>query len=724
MKRLVATIVILILTCFLLAGCDIVDSAIDGVNSSKHDINNAIIGLFSHTHNYAENIVTPTCENQGYTTFTCECGDIYVGNYVSALGHTEVVDAAVPATCTITGLTKGKHCSRCNEVIVAQQTVAMVDHDYVNYICMDCGSTGYSQGLKYTLGYDGDYYIVTGIGTYKGRNLSIPAEHNGLPVKGIASNAFEDQTQLVSITIPETIIDFGSYTFNGCTNVTTLYYNAIHANPMGDSGSSYKVFGGLGHDTAGVTVYIGPNVEKIPARMLSIFMSGINVESNNITSIVFDEHSKCTEIGLGAFDECALLVEISLPNSVTSIGDWAFYGCSSLANVTIPDGVTSIGDRAFYGCSSLANVTIPDCVISIGEYAFRGCTSLVSVIIGNGVTSIGNSAFSGCTSLTGVTIPDSVTSIGSSPFRDCTSLTSIDVDSDNAYYKSIDGNLYTKDGKEFVQYANGKTDTTFMIPDGVTSIGEDAFSGCKNLTNVTIPDSITSIGDWAFYNCSNLASITIPDSVTSIGYYAFYDCSSLTTIYYAGTSSDWNEIKINKNGNSYLIGATRYYYSETMPTEEGNFWLWVDGVPVSWDVYNDLGYSVGLEYTSNGDGTCYVSGIGTCTDTDIVIPTVSPDGETVIGIGNSAFYDCSSLTSVTIPDGVTYIGRSAFYFCTSLESIIIPDSVTNIGRYALYIHPNFPTINYRGTEAQWKEIEMDVADTIGDCTVVYNYTGE
>ena len=624
MKRLVATIVILILTCFLLAGCDVVDSAIDGVNASKHNINNAIIGLFSHTHNYAENIVTPTCENLGYTTFTCECGDIYVGNYVSALGHSEVIDAAVPATCTTTGLTEGKHCARCNEVIVAQQTVE-VSHDYVNYICRACGATAYSKGLEYISKGDGTCYVF-GIGTCTDTDIVIPpVSPDGETVVEIGSNAFAETYRITSITIPDGVTTIGENAFYGCPDLTSV---------------------------------------TIP---------------DTVTSI-------CG----GAFWNCKLLTDITIPDSVTSLAGGVFAGCSSLTSMTIPDGVTFIGGYTFYACSNLSSVSIGKGVGYIDYAAFLDCYRLTSITIPGSVTSIGDVAFSGCSSLSSVTIPDSVTSIGASAFSSCTSLANV------------------------------------TIPDGVTSIGNYTFYGCTSLANITIPSRVTSIYSYAFSDCSSLTSVTIPDSVTSIGEWAFSDCSSLTTIYYAGTLNDWNEIEINndENGNSYLIGATRYYYSETMPTEEGNFWLWVDGVPVSWDVYNDPGYSVGLEYTSNGDGTCYVSGIGTCTDTDIVIPAVSPNGETVIGIGNSAFYDCSSLTSVTIPDGVTSIGRSAFYFCTSLESIIIPDSVTQIGRYALYIHPNFPTINYRGTEAQWKAIEMDVLDTIGDSTVVYNYTGE
>ena len=347
---------------------------------------------------------------------------------------------------------------------------------------------------------------------------------------------------------------------------------------------------------------------------------------------------------------------------VTSIGYDAFRNCDTLTSITIPDSVTSICDYAFYNCNSLTSITIPDCVTNIGYEAFFFCYSLTSITFGENsqLTSIGSYAFANCARLTSITIPDSVTSISDWAFYGCGRLTSITVDENNQYYKDIDGNLYTKDGKTLIQYAIGKKDTSFTIPSGVTSIGSEAF-----------------------YSCDSLTSITIPDSVTNIGSYVFYHCDSLTSVYYTGTASEWGNISIAAFNTS-LTNATRYYYSENQPTVTGNFWHYVNGEIEIWPEYVAPTYSEGLEFALNSDKSAYsVSGIGTCTDSDIVIPSTY-SGLPVTSIGDNAFYDCDSLTSITFGKNshLKSIGSYAFNNCDSLTSITIPDSVTSIGFYA------------------------------------------
>ncbi len=273
---------------------------------------------------------------------------------------------------------------------------------------------------------------------------------------------------------------------------------------------------------------------------------------------------------------------------------------------TDPTPTPGILDKLTYEIEN-GKVTITDCdtslsgdivlpskiegkpVTSIGENAFGFCSSLTSITIPDSVTSIGKVAFGWCSSLTSITIPDGVTSIGYGAFDRCKKLTQINVDKANTSYSSVNGVLFNKEKTELIRYPEGKTDTSYAIPNSVTRIGSSAFYDCSSLTSITIPNSVTSIGDDAFYDCSSLTSITIPDSVTSIGwdtfsgcssltsitipnsvtsigYYAFRNCSSLKDVYYSGTQEQWKKISISNDGNYSLTSATIHYGSSAPAT--------------------------------------------------------------------------------------------------------------------------------------------------------------
>ena len=270
---------------------------------------------------------------------------------------------------------------------------------------------------------------------------------------------------------------------------------------------------------------------------------------------------------------------------------------------------------------------------SYGNVPWNGLVDKINcVVIRNGVTSISYGAFMGCTGLTSVTIPDSVTSIGDNAFRNCTGLTSVTIP-----------DSVTAMGTSAFEGCTGLTSIT--IPDSVTWIGGGTFYGCTGLTSVTIPDSVTNIDDRAFSGCTGLTSITIPDSVTNIGISAFNGCTGLTSV----TIPD----SVASIDSSAFAGCT------------GLTSITVSGGNKKFDSRNNCNGII--ETASN-------TLIYGCKNTDI------PDS--VTSIGNSAFYGCTGLTSITIPDSVTDIGANAFRDCTGLTSITIPDSVTDIGYLA------------------------------------------
>ena len=229
-----------------------------------------------------------------------------------------------------------------------------------------------------------------------------------------------------------------------------------------------------------------------------------------------------TSIGNEAFWGCSELTSVNIPGSVTNIGDWAFGFCSGLTSVNIPNSVTNIGDSAFAFCSGLTSINIPDSVTSIGDEAFCHCSGLRSINISNSVTSIGKWAFHNCEGLTSVNIPDSVTNIGDSVFDDCSGLTSINVETGNTIYDS-------------------RNNCNAIIETATNTL----ITGCKN---TTIPNSVTSIGDNAFWGCKGLTSVNIPDSVTSIGGFAFDGCDELADVYcYAENMPSTERIVFNNS---------------------------------------------------------------------------------------------------------------------------------------------------------------------------------
>jgi len=225
----------------------------------------------------------------------------------------------------------------------------------------------------------------------------------------------------------------------------------------------------------------------------------------------------------------------------TPINNNSYSGAITIPSLVTYNGntysVTSIGGSAFWGCINLTSITIPTSITSIGQWSFWGCSGLSNIIIPSSITSLGTCAFFG-SGLTGITIPSSVTSIGDWTFRNCNKLMSITVSSNNQNYASLDDILYKKNANKLVSIlcCPIKKTGNIIIPNSVTAISGDSFSGCRCITSVTIPASVTSIGGYVFKDCISLAAVIIntatPPTLTSFSSYPiFYGVSSSMPIY-------------------------------------------------------------------------------------------------------------------------------------------------------------------------------------------------
>ena len=336
--------------------------------------------------------------------------------------------------------------------------------------------------------------------------------------------------------------------------------------------------------------------------------------------------------------------------TVTAIGNYAFYdalGNVKMASVTIPSTVTTIGKSAFSRCNALTSFIIPGTVTTIGDGAFGYCTGLTSVTIEEGVTCIEGSAFYGCSELTSVTIPNSVIAIGDGAFSDCTKITSV------------------------------------TIPDNITEIGAYLFSGCYSLSMINIPSSVTSIGNIAFKDCVNLTSIMIPKNVTTIGAQAFYNCSALTSV----SVDIATPLAIEESTFTNRTNATLHVpYGSKAVYQSADYWKDFKEIVETAAPYNIIEFADAnvkalcvANWDTNGDGELSEEEAASVTSLGSVFRcnnsiTSFDELKHFIGlnsIGSSAFFGCSGLTSITIPNSVNNIGDRAFYSCDNLSFVNI-----------------------------------------------------
>ena len=357
--------------------------------------------------------------------------------------------------------------------------------------------------------------------------------------------------------------------------------------------------------------------------------------------------------------------------------DYIYYNANAYTgDVIIPKTVTynettyqvvAIGGQAFEYCANLTSVTIPEGVTTIGGGAFLDCTGLTTVTIPEGVTAINGSAFNGCTGLTTVSIPKSVTEIGSSAFNYCSGLTKVII-SDIAAWCNIsfgaDGYNSTSNPLYYAKhlYIDANTEITdIVVPEGVEALNY-TFPNCESLKSVTIPASVTAING-AFYGCTNLTKVTLNsnaiaatdghysspisplfgtqvkeyvlgEGVTTIGEYAFRDCTNLEQITFPASLAQ--------------VGSMAFLRCTNLKKV------------IAKDIASWCGISFGTFYNNDANPLYYAKHLYSDEDTEIT-DLVVPAG--IEAINPCAFYNCEGLKSVTIPNSLMSVGYYAFQYC-------------------------------------------------------------
>ena len=519
---------------------------------------------------------------------------------------------------------------------------------------------------------------------------SLRSVKGGAGVEDVSSEAFKGCAKLETVDLFKTAKWIGDRAFAGCTSLKKLVLP--HTRRVGHS-----AFWGC----------------------------------SGITSASFSQF--LNSIGGYAFRGCTALVDLALQGSLTGINEHTFEDCKALRELHIPDNVTSIGDYAFSGCAAEIIWGDMPTITEIGRYAFAGYAG-TSITIPSSVKIFGEKAFLDCYRLVEVCNKSALHIFAGQASNGHVGHFA------KVVFKETGESRLSATEDDFCFFWDGETgylvayygdESELVLPDGFTAydgtqvseyrINQYAFCGCDGLTKVTIPGSAKVIEKCAFANCDALSSVVISDGVTSIEEKAFQDCTSLDSVGIPDSVAAIDEkafagcdnLQYNEYGNALYLGndenpyvvlieaknksiASVNIYDATKIIYQSAF-AWCTSltsvtIPDSVTSIGDYAFrgcaSLESMIVSQGNKVYHSAGnciIKTASKTLIAgcCKSIIPNDGSVADIGEGAFADCSSLTSIVIPAGVINIGSMAFIGCTALKSLIISDTVTKIGDLAL-----------------------------------------
>ena len=468
-------------------------------------------------------------------------------------------------------------------------------------------------------------------------SLVIPTKIDGYTVTKIGDRAFEYNTRLVMVVIPDSVTVIGIQAFYECKNLSSVTLS------KGLVDLQQQAFG----------------------------------ECTKLTSLTIPKSlERCYDGGWGgAFDNSGLN-QVNFEEGITAIPSYLFADTIALETIVIPDTVTSIGDGAFRESSALKNAIISDSVTVIGIQAFYGCKNLSSVTLSKGLVDLQQQAFGECSKLTSITIPKS-----------------LERSSDGIYGGAFDhsglATVKFEDGVKMIPnylFADATTLETIVIPDSVTSIGVYSFANCSALKNITIPYSVTEIGAQAFYKCTSLKTIAIPDSIKTLDDGTFFGCNSLSNIKFPSL--------ITEIGSGMCDGCTSHVTVEMgdKVTSIG------DNAFQNCTSLKNITLSPETEYiNSNAFSNCdSLESIVIPDKVTVIYHNAFSDCDKLLSvtlskalkqIGESAFNNCDSLTAIKIPDSVETIGERAFYGCEKLADVNMGNGVSKLYSEAFRLCP-------------------------------------
>lgn len=362
---------------------------------------------------------------------------------------------------------------------------------------------------------DGQTYYVAGVGTWKGNTLVIPDTYNGKPVTAIGINAFKNNSDLINLTLPDSITEIFSGAFMNCSrlknvtlskNIVEVYYDAF---------KDCSFITALNYNILSTNLTFPVNIEGICKLVVGEGVTSVEYGYDSLKTVILS--SSVTSVDLSGTS----IEAIQLHEGVKKLH---LKDCEYLEELTIPESVEYL---SLSGCKSLKSVVVPNSVKTDYErFSFSGCSDLETIEIKAEMTSIPSSFFYQCTSLKNVTLPNTpIRSVGESAFAGCSSL------------------------------------ETIKLPNTVSSIGARAFENCSSLKSFVVPYEVSVLDNYhVFFGCSSLKEITLPVTLVRIFDDAIAGCN-VETVNYSGTQTEWQNTSLSyhfKNANINFKVTTDY----------------------------------------------------------------------------------------------------------------------------------------------------------------------